>query len=95
MNASTLAKGLLAATLALTTPGAALALPQTAPVAGASLLQPVAEGCGIGRTRDAMGRCRHRFNLFDHHDRRRFDRYRENHCTAVETPDGRVRRCRI
>ena len=93
MNSSILAKGLLAATLALATPSVALALPQAAPAP--SLLQPVATGCGIGRMRDAMGRCRHRFNLFDHHDHRRFGRYRENHCTMVKTPNGRVRRCRI
>ena len=95
MNSSILAKGLLAATFALAMPSVALALPHAAPAASASLLQPVAMGCGIGRRRDAMGRCRHRFNLFDHHDHRRFGRYRENHCTMVKTPNGRVRRCRI
>ena len=62
------------------------AMPQAAPAAG---------GCGIGRARDATGRCHHRFNLFNHHDRRHFDRYRANHCTMVETPNGRVRRCRV
>lgn len=91
MIASTLAKGLFAATLAIATPGAAFASTD----AGATLRLPVASGCGFGRTRDAMGRCRHRFNLFDHHDRRRFHDYRADHCTTVQTPNGRVRRCRI
>lgn len=73
----------------------ALALPHAVPAAGTTLLQPAAMDCGVGRTRDAMGRCRHRFNLFDHHDRRHFDRYREKHCAMMETPNGSVRRCRV
>lgn len=89
MTISTIATSLLAATLAFATPAAAFAAPQ------AGLRHETAAGCGIGRSRDAMGHCRHRFNLFDHQDRRHFHAYRQNHCTMVETPNGRVRRCRI
>lgn len=80
--------------------GSVLTLPANAavPLSPLAVARPpnvihVAMGCGIGRTRHAMGHCRHRFNLFRQH--RSFRAYEDRHCTPMMTPNGCVNRCKI
>ena len=71
----------------------AIAMPAAPAPSTSRAITQIAAGCGMGRTRDAMGRCHHPFNRFHHHHQ--FNAYKAKHCKPMRTPNGTVGFCKV